>query len=114
MQDDVDEDLYGLASEAADAEMEQADEVLKEDERKYGEQWLTWERLIAIMAGWGVLQLVALVLVVRDLRRKKRRWHVIMGWFFAILFAGFFAALVYWIIQKLTKRLNKVAASSDL
>lgn len=98
----AEEDLYELASEAADAEIEKAEEVLKEEEKKYGKEWLTPERLIGMMIGWSVLLVLVLVLVVRDLRKRRRRWVVVVGWVVAVVMMGFFAGLVYWVIQKLT------------
>ena len=95
-----DEDLYDLANVAADAEVEEADEVLAEDGREHGEQWLTRDRLVKIAGGWVLLQLVIMVLVIRDLRRRGRGWLAVIGWSIAIFVTSVLAGLIYWIRRK--------------
>jgi len=95
-EDDV--DLYELASAAADAEMKQAEDVLLEEEREHGKQWLTHERLMAIVGGWVFLQVIVLILVVRDLRGES--WLVIGGWVAAIGLLGVLAGVLYWSIRQ--------------
>ena len=97
-------DLYELASDAADEEVKEADEVLAEDERVHGKQWLTRDRLEMIVGGWAVLQLVIAVLVIRDLRKRGRGWLAVTGWLLSIAVAGFLAGLVYWLCRKLGRK----------
>ena len=104
-----DEDLYELASEAADTEIELAETVLEEDEQEHGKQWLTREYLIGILLGWGLLQLIVLFLVIRDLRLRKKSGLVLAGWIIAIGLLGIAAGFIYWLMKKLT--VNKSAVS---
>ena len=93
-------DLYDLANEAADEEVEVADEVLAEDDRVHGEQWLTRDRLVMIAGVWVLLQVFIQVLVIRDLRRNGRGWLVVFGWVMVILMTSFLAGVVYWMRRK--------------
>ena len=80
-----DEDLYELASEAADTEIELAEKVLQEDEEEHGKQWLTREYLIGFLLGWVLLQVIVLFMVIRDLRLRKKSGLVLAGWVIACL-----------------------------
>ena len=97
-----DEDLYELASEAADTEIELAETVLQEDEQEHGKQWLTREYLIGALLGWGLLQLIVLVMVIRDLRLRKKSGLVLAGWIIAIGLLGIVAGCIYWLMKKFT------------
>ena len=97
---DADEDLYDLANVAADAEVEESEEVLAEDERVHGEQWLDRERLEKIAGVWLAVQLLIMVLVVRDLRKKGGGWLAVCAWLLAILIASLLAGLVYFLCRK--------------
>ena len=97
---DADEDLYDLANVAADAEVEESEEVLAEDERVHGEQWLDRERLEKIAGVWLAVQLLIMVLVVRDLRSKGGGWLAVSAWLVAILVASLLAGLVYFLCRK--------------
>ncbi|MFK7911262.1 MAG: hypothetical protein AB8F34_11780 [Akkermansiaceae bacterium] len=101
-----DEDLYELASDAADEQVGGADELLAEEERLHGKQWLTRGKLLGILAAWGALQIGLLVMVIRDLRRRGSGVRSMLGWIFAILVAGILAGLAYWLWRK--RVINKV------
>ncbi len=104
-----DEDLYALASEAADREIELVEKVLQEDELEHGKQWLTGEHLVNILLGWVFLQMIVLFIVIRDLRLRKKSGLVLAGWIVAIGLLGIPAGLIYWLIKKIT--VNKSAAA---
>jgi len=104
-----DEDLYELASEAADTEIGLTEKVLQEDEQEHGKQWLTREYLVSILLVWVFLQVIVLFIVIRDLRLRKKSGLVLGGWVIAIGLLGIAAGFIYWLIKKLT--VNKSAAS---
>ena len=104
-----DEDLYELASEAADTEIELAETVLQEDEQEHGKQWLTREYLVGFLLGWVLLQVMVLLMVIRDLRLRKKSGLVLAGWVIATGLLGIVAGCIYWLIKKFT--VNKSAAS---
>ena len=104
-----DEDLYELASEAADTEIELAEKVLQEDELEHGKQWLTREYLVVILLGWVLLQVTVLFIVIRDLGLRKKSGLVLAGWVIAIGLLGIVASFIYWLMKKLT--VNKSGVS---
>ena len=92
-----DEDLLNIANDAADSEVMAADDVLAEDERVHGKQWLTGEMLVCGGVILGVLHLLLFVWVIRSARKRGMGKLGMAAWGGMVLGTGVLGGMFYWL-----------------
>ena len=102
-----DEDLIDVANDAADSEVMAADDVLIEDERVHGKQWLTGEMLVCGGVILGVLHLFLFILVIRSARKRGMGKLGMVAWGVMVLWTGVLGGVLYWLLYRRIQKQRK-------
>ncbi len=92
-----DDDLFDAANDAADSEVMAADDVLIEDERVHGKQWLTGKMLVCGGVILGGVHLFLFVLVIRSARKRGMGKLGMAAWGGMALCTGVLGGVLYWL-----------------